>query len=482
MRESIMSCIGCGTIIDCGNIPDNLLFSLEDQPLPFVFDCPEGLDCSLTNLGGISMQCCGQTLSALFPSGASVDVIISIVNNLAMQCARLGNTCGEVHYPPPGTPVTPIEMFFSHAQSCTVFCPDGNPFTIHVRQGIAAAFTQAKADSLAQSIACSQAKAKRFCLTKLPATMTCNQAFTATVFASGAIAPCTWEVTAGALPTGLTLGGFSPNIDTTITNHETIQGTPTSNGTFNFTLKCTGADGSFMAKSYTMAVTGSCVLPVAYWKLDEAGGSVDRVDSIGSAPLQPAGVTDAGVAALISNGVKFTGLFGGASYSTTTLAALKYTSGGFSLWGWVRLNSAGSSDLVGGPLVSYVMSGSQQIYLAAGSNSDLQPFRVSTDSDDAFLNLSLGAWHFFHLFYNPAQLKYGYSIDNGANTYLPTVVNPLPGTATAEVQLQQHYTAATGETIFDEIGLMVGAVLTTTQVAFIYNSGVGRTWPFTLPP
>src|SRR5579863_3618777 len=78
--------------------------------------------------------------------------------------------------------------------------------------------------------------------------------YTGTVNASGGVAPYSWSIIGGALPTGLSLGAST-------TNSVTITGTPSAQGTFNFTVQIqdsTGATG--MA---ALAITINAPLPLA---------------------------------------------------------------------------------------------------------------------------------------------------------------------------------------------------------------------------
>ena len=72
-----------------------------------------------------------------------------------------------------------------------------------------------------------------------------SQTLVATSTQTGAF---TWTVSSGSLPTGLTLTSYSP------TGYTTLYGTPTTRGTYNFTLKASNAGGS-ATKSYTMTVS-----------------------------------------------------------------------------------------------------------------------------------------------------------------------------------------------------------------------------------
>ncbi len=79
-----------------------------------------------------------------------------------------------------------------------------------------------------------------------PATLpntTAGLAYSQTLSASGGAAPYTFAVTAGALPTGLTLGSGGA-----------LSGTTTAAGTFNFTVTATDINGQTASNAYTVVV------------------------------------------------------------------------------------------------------------------------------------------------------------------------------------------------------------------------------------
>jgi len=87
-------------------------------------------------------------------------------------------------------------------------------------------------------------------ITLTPATMPngfVGQAYSQTLTASGGTAPYTFSVVAGALPTGLTLtmaGGLG-----------LVSGTPTTNGTYTFTIRATDANNCGVDVPYTVVIT-----------------------------------------------------------------------------------------------------------------------------------------------------------------------------------------------------------------------------------
>jgi hypothetical protein len=75
-----------------------------------------------------------------------------------------------------------------------------------------------------------------------------NSAYSATVTAPGGCYPYVWEIASGSLPPGLTGKGTS-NTDT-----YTITGTPTSSGTFNFTVWVEGCGRHTSSYAYSVTI------------------------------------------------------------------------------------------------------------------------------------------------------------------------------------------------------------------------------------
>jgi hypothetical protein len=101
-----------------------------------------------------------------------------------------------------------------------------------------------------------------------------NEAYTATLTASGALTPYTWSIDSGALPTGLSLAGGTG----------IISGTPTATGTFNFTARVTAGNGQTVTKPLTIGISTRVTL----WS-----------------SLTVPGVVDAGPDSPVELGVKF---------------------------------------------------------------------------------------------------------------------------------------------------------------------------------
>ena len=82
-----------------------------------------------------------------------------------------------------------------------------------------------------------------------------NESYSAELFTYGGTTPMTWTVTAGQLPTGLTLE--PSDTDPAESRKGRISGTPTTPGTSTFTVKATGADQKTAERELTLEVRPS---------------------------------------------------------------------------------------------------------------------------------------------------------------------------------------------------------------------------------
>ncbi len=95
-----------------------------------------------------------------------------------------------------------------------------------------------------------------------PATVpnaTAGTAYSQTLSATGAVAPYTFTITAGALPAGVTLS-----------TNGALAGTPSASGTFNFTAQASDANGQVATQAYTLIVA---VPAIALTPATLAGGT-----------------------------------------------------------------------------------------------------------------------------------------------------------------------------------------------------------------
>jgi len=155
---------------------------------------------------------------------------------------------------PPEDPPIEIQLFENNPQTCTVYCPDGLPFTWTVLRGTVVETSQTLADRIAYSMACRLARANRICLSNLQSAFCLESSVSATITcgrSTSIVTPDLWTITAGSLPPGLTFnGGFRSDGISTIT------GTPTTAGSYSFTVQIVTFANVVMQKTYTVCIVG----------------------------------------------------------------------------------------------------------------------------------------------------------------------------------------------------------------------------------
>lgn len=169
----------------------------------------------------------------------------------AAECVLDGGTGST------GSGSTPIMLFGNTQQSCTIPCPNGGTFTYTLPAGSIVRRTLEEANLVAASIACTLARAHRMCLGAFSTTCCIAQPFSGGITATGSfLAPTVfgfnfWQITSGSIPPGMTFhGGF------TLSKTVVIDGTPTTAGTYSFSVRVTAPNGDHSERSYTLIVAG----------------------------------------------------------------------------------------------------------------------------------------------------------------------------------------------------------------------------------
>jgi hypothetical protein len=158
------------------------------------------------------------------------------------------------------TPDVPT-VFFNDQRACPFPCPDGTDFIWTVLAGTVVTPNQDLSNRIAAEIACARAAQFHLCLPTLQGACL-NQAFSQLITMGGQGA-MTFTITAGALPPGMSL--------TTIgTKTAVIAGTPTSAGTFPFTLTVQDPNGNYVSKNYHFQVLGVTPNPLPHPKKNSA--------------------------------------------------------------------------------------------------------------------------------------------------------------------------------------------------------------------
>lgn len=190
----------------------------------------------------------------------------------ADDCARLAaQECVYDDVFPGGSDgTTPISQFRNTTQSFTVECPDGTEFTWTIASGQFMALSQATANAIARSVAKNRAIQNRICILSSNLDGGCaNSSFSVTIQAVGGtslffpyiLGPQTpigfsgcslnfhpvryvWTLVSGSLPPGMELDECTG----------IISGTPTSSGSYTFTVRATDAIGSFQQKTLRICI------------------------------------------------------------------------------------------------------------------------------------------------------------------------------------------------------------------------------------
>lgn len=146
-------------------------------------------------------------------------------------------------------PVPPVTEFCNAQQSCSVPCPDGTSFTFIIPACTVIRASQQEADFIAFNLACTRAQKYKFCLGDLPRCTCVGSAYSGVLKPSiGGLAPISFTLL-GSLPLGLIFTNDDPD-----THSATISGTPTTAGTYSFSIEGVDFQGNTIIKQFAIVV------------------------------------------------------------------------------------------------------------------------------------------------------------------------------------------------------------------------------------
>lgn len=168
----------------------------------------------------------------------------------------------------------------------------------------------------------------------------------------------------------------------------------------------------------------------------------------------------------------------------TSINDLNHNAAGFSLCAWIKINAYGEVSGNGYGSIGYFGNGNNgivRLFFKNGESVFLARDSVGVSENVPVVLPATGVWFFLHMFQDVAGGKMGIQFDNGAITYASFAPNGIASTG----GLVQTYQAGAGwipnDWIADEITVRLDKPFTPAQLAYLYNSGLGRTCPITLP-
>lgn len=234
--------------------------------------------------------------------------------------------------------------------------------------------------------------------------------------------------------------------------------------------------------------------PVAWWKMEEAGNA-DRIDAISgtvlqdiSSPMTPAGISQG------TGKVGFSTKFSMNGFGAAVLATLASDAGpfdvnsGFHFVFWAAFDGWDANamffmvnatiDPAGNALLQAAWSSSNNTIFIAKDSTIPSPADFSVP-----FTPTPGQFYFFNIFWDASDQKYGIQVNNGAiskSAATSSITDVSEGTFLIPTLIWINGPSSQSVVRLDEYGFY-GTHLKTNQLDFIYNSGSGRTWPFTLP-
>ncbi len=228
---------------------------------------------------------------------------------------------------------------------------------------------------------------------------------------------------------------------------------------------------------------------MAYWTMDEnvggdGGPRVDEVDGIVLTPGGGVGNVSWSGAGKISNALFMVDV-GGTLTSQNTEPLLLYSGSGIAFFGWVRCQflvfDGGVAALVN---YKFLDSGGAVIGELDGKyDGDTTTFNCTLTGFGAPISIALvqnildSNFHFWMLWYDPADKKIHLSIDNGVVTdSAGALADILLGFPNGRITFE--YTGVTNLRAFfvDEFGVFSGVPDAACRTA-LFNANAGVTWP-----
>ena len=292
-----------------------------------------------------------------------------------------------------------------------------------------------------------------------PATLpdaTQNSAYSEALTSVGNTFPISWAITAGALPTGLSMPATG-----------VISGTPTVAGTYNFTATMTDADDNSCSKDFSIEVNAIVGLR-AYWTCEDVSPA-DILDATGNGiDLLQAGNAYSSVTGVVAQGIETSANNSYSNDASGMIALLNNPNLGFTVCGWAKAPATLTED---GVIWVVSFSGpSTSFDLRFDPGGDIR-FRWSTEEIFAAWPQD-SDWHFYRAWFDPADQMMRLQIDLGTISVSNAIVRV---NTSFNAFFLAGATTLLGNRSFDETGYWT-RVLSDAEAANLYNGGGGITF------
>lgn len=286
---------------------------------------------------------------------------------------------------------------------------------------------------------------------------TLNSAYSETLTSAGGVVPVSWAITAGALPTGMSMPASG-----------VISGTPTVIGTYNFTATLTDADDNSCSKDFSIEVEP--VVPMAaYWTFQVQGANDVFFDStVNDVDFEPF-LSSNLIVGKIGNAMEITSAGSMQLIPAKTAAFFTNLENGFTIAGWFRT----LADAVGtGPIWTFNTNSPGDLLLILrnggilewGDFPDIIQVAWPQDSD----------WHFYRVGYDPDTGKLKLQIDNGTVSEV-AFAQFTAGTFCSLMEWGSGVHTLVGPCNYDETGFWP-RWLSDLEASHLYNGGAGITF------
>lgn len=245
---------------------------------------------------------------------------------------------------------------------------------------------------------------------------------------------------------------------------------------------------STCTKEFELVVEGGLRV---WWPLESTGNQVDVLSGIVATELNPGSSSFSAPAGKVLNGALITkaafDLEPGFHTGLSPISELAYDAAdGFTFCAWARRVTGTDNQVLSCSLALYADAGGVTTNGLVELSDGVGICQVSAiGTPFSFCTLSIphvvaiGTFFFFTASYRPSDGKVLFQVDNGpVQTTACSVVIPSSPFGRFRFIYGQINPAGSGQ--FDEVALFY-PMLTQPQIDYIYNAGIGRTPPITLP-